>query len=267
MQILFWSLLFVLGACFGSFLCCQARRLRIKATSKKPLSSRSVCLHCHHQLRWYDNLPIFSWLALKGKCRKCHHPIGFPELFSEIGTALAFLALGTIINPFTATPLEWLLFCAVIVFSSVLIFLAIYDGVYGELPMPALILAIICAVVVLILKEISILITHPFTISLAVRPLLSFAILGGLYLLLYLVSKGKWVGDGDWLLGTAIGIAVFEPWLALVVLFLSNLLACLTMYPFIRTKKHPRIHFGPFLVIAFILVYTFSGPILALVAP
>ena len=100
---------------------------------------------------------------------------------------------------------------------------------------------------------------HPFSAELVYRPLLSILILGGIYLALYLFSKGKWVGDGDWLLGTAIGIALFDPWLSLLVLFLSNFFATLVMYPITKTKKIKKVHFGPFLVIAFIIVYTFSG--------
>ena len=68
METVFLVGLFILGACFGSFLCCQARRLRIKdkhgKKSVKKLGSRSVCLHCKAKLKWYDNIPIISWLIL-----------------------------------------------------------------------------------------------------------------------------------------------------------------------------------------------------------
>ena len=87
--------MFILGACFGSFLCCQARRLRLKEGKKpksKKLPARSICLSCGYQLKWYDNLPIFSWLLLRGKCRKCRQKIGILEVLSELGLALAFLA-------------------------------------------------------------------------------------------------------------------------------------------------------------------------------
>ena len=89
-------------------------------------------------------------------------------------------------------------------------------------------------------------------------PILSVAILGGLYLVLYLVSKGKWVGDGDWLLGLAIGLALMSPWLALITLFLSNLLATIVIYPSTRKRKQKRIHFGPFMVIGFVIALTCS---------
>lgn len=257
MQIIFYVLIFILGACFGSFLCCQARRLHYRTTDKssKKLNSRSICMHCHTQLKWYDNIPIISWLVLRGKCRKCHHRIGLAEILSELLLALAFLALGTTIDITTASLLPWLTFIIILIFTLILSFLAIYDGIYGELPTKFLIIAIAIAIILLIIKEVSLLQLSPFTPELITKPLLSILILGGLYLILYLVSKGKWVGDGDWLLGTAIAIALYEPWLALLTLCFANVLACIIMAPSAIKRKNHHIYFGPFLVIAFVIVY------------
>lgn len=259
MQIVFYILLFILGACFGSFLCCQACRLHLKAQkSKQKLGPRSVCLNCHYQLKWYDNIPIISWLFLRGKCRKCHHEIGLAEILSEICLALAFLGLGTTIDLSTASILAWCTFVITLVFVVSLGFLAIYDGVYGELPIKSLKISIIIALVLLVLKEYSLISTIPFRPEFIYNPLLSIIILGGLYFALYRLSKGKWVGDGDWLLGLAIGLALYDPWLTLITLFLANLLACLIMFPAVRRQKHAHIYFGPFLVIAFIIVTIFA---------
>ena len=259
MQILFFILLFILGACFGSFLCCQARRLRLKATGKgKKPGSRSVCLHCGYQLKWYDNIPIFSWLFLRGKCRKCGKKIGLAEILSELGLGLAFLALGTTISPATTSILEWATFLATLVLTTILAFLAIYDGLYGELPTTYLTISIICAIILLCLKEWLTLSISPFSAENILAPLASVAILGGIYLLLYLFSKGKWVGDGDWLLGLALGFALASPWLSLITLFLANVLACLVMAPVVKKNKRKKIYFGPFMVVAFIITLTFA---------
>ena len=258
MQIGFMILMFVLGACFGSFSCCTARRIKHKQSHKHSLGHRSVCLHCRYQLKWYDNIPIISWLALGGKCRKCHRQIGVLEIASEILTALAFLLLSLSIDISTASTIEWVIFITTTIFCITLAFLAIYDGAYGELPTSTLILAIILAIIVLIAKEIKILSMHPFSPELIYQPLLAVLILGGLYLALYLFSKGKWVGDGDWLLGTAIGTALFSPWLALITLFISNFLATIIMYPVAKSQKNQKVHFGPFLVIGFVIAYAFS---------
>lgn len=266
MKIIFSVFLFILGACFGSFLCCQARRLKIKTIRKNyKLNNRSVCLHCHTQLKWYDNLPIISWLALKGKCRKCHKKIGFAEFFSELGVALAFLLLSINFNIATATVSEWFMFIIVLLLTLSLSFLAIYDGIYGELPTFVLNISLILAFAIFILKESSIILMEGFSPNLIWQPLLSVLILGGLYLLLYFVSHGKWIGNGDWILGVIIGLAIFYPWLALLVLFIANFLACIMMLPTIKKQKRHKIHFGPFFVAAFVIVYSFAKIFLSMI--
>ena len=265
MKVLFLIFLFVLGACIGSFLCCQARRLHLKEQKKKPLGSRSVCLHCHRQLKWYDNLPIISWLVLGGKCRNCHKKIGLAELLSELGLATAFFLIGTSIDIVMMNYLEWIVLILTLIFTAVLVFLAIYDGLYGELPTLYLGVAIAISLIILALNTYIIITTSGFAVELIWQPLLAVAILGGIYLILYLVSKGRWVGDGDWLLATAIAIALANPWLALIALFLANFIACLVMYPITKTKKNHKIHFGPFLVIAFVITFSFAKLFLSMI--
>ena len=255
MAIIFYTILFVVGACIGSFLCCQARRLHYNSghKTKKLTTKRSICLHCHYQLKWYDNIPIISWLALRGKCRKCKTKIGLAEFLAELGTAITFLALGTTFDPATTNILGWVTFLATLIFAAILGFLAIYDGLYGELPTLYLIIAIIVATSILAMQTILHLQSNSFSPDLVWRPLASVAILGGLYLILYMVSKGKWVGDGDWLLATAIAIVLADPWSALLALLYANLIACFVMLPTVYKSQSHKIYFGPFLVIAFII--------------
>lgn len=293
MQALFLVFAFVLGACLGSFLCCQARRLRLReladtdisprphshssraksahsprtkttsARAKHPatLGPRSVCLSCGRPLRWYDNIPILSWLILRGRCRSCHAKIGLAEPLSELGLALAFVLLSLGFDPTAATALAWVELIVTLIFTAILAFLAIYDGLYGELPSLCLTFSIICAIIIVILKQWSLFSVDSFSPNLILMPLGSVALLGGVYLILYLVSRGRWVGDGDWLLGLALGLALSSPWLALITLFLANALACLVSLP-AMLKPHqsaPRIHLGPFLVAAFVLTQAFAA--------
>lgn len=310
-SVVFIAFSFVIGACLGSFFCCQARRLHIMtspsshrpATSSAHISSakpkphastkvksqsarlpaRSVCLSCHYQLRWYDNIPIISWLLLRGKCRRCHQPIGIAELLAELGTAfaaaiLAMVFLGsrpgtmpfiTAPDPFalfgspSASPaFYWAVFLVLFVFAMSLCFLAIYDGLHGTLPVFALTISTICAIIVLILRIWSFFSVSSFSFELLTQPLFGALLLGGTYLVLYLVSHGRWVGDGDWILGAAIGLTFGSPWLALIALFLTNLLACLIMIP-VTWRRHTRvIYLGPFLVAGFICTIVASCAII-----
>lgn len=240
--------MFVLGAAFGSFLCCQARRLQKKGKH----SNRSICLHCKKQLKWYDNIPILSWLFLKGKCRFCHKKIGTAEILSELLSALAFLALSFTINVSTASVINWISFALLIIFTLSLIFLAIYDGMTGELPTFALIIAVVLGVLSMLPTLI-----NNFTWT----PFLSAGLYGGIYLLLYLISKGKWVGDGDWIITTITGFVLGSPWLVMFALFIANLSACIVSIPVIKNKKNHQIYFGPYLVFAFVVVYIMAGTI------
>lgn len=246
MQIWFLIFMFVLGAAMGSFLCCQARRMQAKDLKKPVKNRRSVCMNCRKKLAWYDNIPIISWLLLRGKCRKCHKKIGALEIVSEIATALGFLAIATTINVETAGTLEWVNFATIIIYTIIIIFLGIYDGMCGELPMAGLTASLVFAIIAILPN----LINH-----FSIEPFLSALTYGGIYLVLYLVSKGKWVGDGDWLLATSIGLVLGKPWLAMVALFVANLSACIVMLPTMKGKKNHQIYFGPFLTFSFVAVY------------
>lgn len=270
MRIVFEVALVVIGSCVGSFLCCQARRMHYKVTAKKnrkKMSKRSECMECGYRLKWYDNIPIISWIALKGKCRKCGEKIGKAEILAEVCGAAAYAAIGTTIDIATAGAMEWAVLLATFLLVAVLGFLAIYDGLYGELPSICLTISMICAIIVLILKEWRVISVGGMSAENIIAPLMSVMILGGVYLILYMVSRGKWVGDGDWLLGTSIGIALASPWLSLVTLFLTNALACAVMLPIVRKNKQTKVHLGPFMVAAYVITAVFANSFAVLMIP
>lgn len=264
MQVVFYICVFILGACFGSFLCCQARRLRLKETHKKPLGRRSVCLSCKHQLAWYENIPIVSWLIQKGKCNKCGKEIGIAEFISELGVALAFLAVSVaFMNSFvppssafifsTNNLFAWSVYILTLLLTLSLSFLAIYDGLYGELPSLCLGISAILAIIILTLKLWAEFSVTGFMLRPILDTLFAIGVLGGVYLILFVISRGKWVGDGDWILGSIIAAVLGTPWYALIALFIANASACAIMYPTVRKSKNHKVFFGPFLVLAFVL--------------
>ena len=116
------SLVFgLIGAVFGSFSVAQVWRLRasqlqdeksagekIDSTewkklhslvSKKVKNDRSHCLNCGYQLKWFDLIPIVSWISLGGKCRKCRSKIGALEFISEILMFALFAIIFFVFNP------------------------------------------------------------------------------------------------------------------------------------------------------------------------
>jgi leader peptidase (prepilin peptidase)/N-methyltransferase len=82
------SAMFVYGLCFGSFLNVCIYRL---PRGKSVVSPRSACPHCGDMIPLYHNLPVLSWLILRGKCRACKEPISPRYLVIELLTGLLFL--------------------------------------------------------------------------------------------------------------------------------------------------------------------------------
>jgi len=81
--------MFWLGLCFGSFLNVCIYRLPL---GKSVVAPRSACPHCGDQIPLYHNIPVLSWLILRGKCRACKHPISPRYLVVELLTGILFLA-------------------------------------------------------------------------------------------------------------------------------------------------------------------------------
>lgn len=87
MEILFLVVFFVFGCVMGSFYHVVATRLSNDESIVYPASH---CPKCNHQLKWYENIPIISYLMLKGKCSGCHSKIPISYLIVEIVTGLLF---------------------------------------------------------------------------------------------------------------------------------------------------------------------------------
>ncbi len=79
---------FALGLCFGSFLNVCVYRLPL---GRSVVTPRSACPHCGDQIPLYHNMPVLSWLILRGKCRACKQPISPRYLVVELLTSLLFL--------------------------------------------------------------------------------------------------------------------------------------------------------------------------------
>ena len=82
---------FLLGLLFGSFLNVCISRLPAHQSILKP---RSHCPHCLHPIRWYDNIPLLSWIILRARCRHCKQPISwrYPAVELSFALWLAFAA-------------------------------------------------------------------------------------------------------------------------------------------------------------------------------
>ena len=109
------TMAFVPGLALGSFLNVVAARVPLRRSVVHP---RSACMSCEAEITWYDNIPIVSWLLLRGRCRSCGLTIPWKYPLVELVTALlvgaCVLAFGPTLDAAVAT-----LFCAVVVAVSV----------------------------------------------------------------------------------------------------------------------------------------------------
>src|SRR5262245_15689434 len=105
-----WSvLIFTLGCMIGSFLnVCIHRMPRGISVVRPP----SHCPQCRYSIPWYLNMPLFTWLILRGKCANCRAPISIRYFFVELLTGLAFLAAWLAAGP--RSPLVALVYCLVL---------------------------------------------------------------------------------------------------------------------------------------------------------
>ena len=255
--IILYIIIFIFGAVFGSFACCQAWRIH-ESKSGKSLGSRSVCMHCNEKLKWYDNIPVISWLMLRGKCRFCKEKIGVAEILSEISLGLAFVgvvakyasAFPTVSEFLSADFITIILHMAIFLVALIPFWITlIYDAKWGELPVFVMITEIIIALI--------------FQLT-APKPdwfqvFISSGMLAGLYYLLYFFSKEKLVGGGDWILCVSIGIFLGRWEFIVLELFFSNLAASIAGVPQIVKKDKKPIPFGPFLILAMLLILLIEG--------
>lgn len=115
---------FMFGAIWGSFLnVCIARWPRDLSVVRP----RSKCPYCGHQLAWFENIPLVSWLALRARCRCCDEPISIQYPLVELAVALGWMFSFSYFGP-TLTALR------VAVFFTILLGIAITDVKHYLIP-------------------------------------------------------------------------------------------------------------------------------------
>lgn len=267
----------LLGLVMGSFSGAQVWRLRarqlvqdkkdgeeydkaeykrlVALTKSKMNEDRSRCLSCHHTLAWYDLIPLFSWLSTRGKCRYCAKTIGFFEPVIELGAAVLFVLFTTVwVGMFGVEAASLLVLGLWLAALTMFVILFVYDMKWFLLPNEVMfpligLSVVITSLTAIVLQDLAIV---PTLLSIAA----SVTILSGLYFALWFVSRGKWVGFGDVKLGIALGVLLIDWKLALLALFLANLIGTLVVLPGLisgRLSRKAQVPFGPLLIIGFFI--------------
>jgi len=120
-------LLFFLGLFFGSF--ANVVVVRLHKGESGIIAGESACPKCHHLLSWYENLPLVSWIFLRGKCRHCKTPISAQYPLVELFFGSLFLLVGLLIPLDLPVIMLWHL---ILLFALGILFLS--DFLYQEVP-------------------------------------------------------------------------------------------------------------------------------------
>jgi leader peptidase (prepilin peptidase)/N-methyltransferase len=229
------SILVLFGLLFGSFLNVLILRIPKEESIVFP---GSHCTSCNNKLKWWHNIPLFSWLMLGGKCHFCKDKISIQYPIIELLTALLFGLVYYKLEDVTYSFIVGLVFALLLALS--LIDLR-YKAVPDSLNLAALTLAIFASSAIL---------TN-------ITNALLYA--GGFALLRFYVSyivKKEALGEADIMIAATIG-AMLGLKLGVMAIFLSAVIA-LPVFMIIRDKDL-EVPFIPFLTVALFIVYMFDG--------
>lgn len=238
--------IFIIGAVMGSFFNVVAHRLSNNESIIKP---GSHCESCGHLLKWYELIPIFSFLFQGGKCRKCGAKLSLWYPLIEIITGLlyifSYLYFGLSPDFFIS-----------LVISSVLVITCITDFNYLIILDEPLVIGSILIIIIT-------LITSGLVATL-------IAILSGLLLFFFMLLvkilgdkafKRESLGGGDIKLSFFIGLSLGYK-LAFVNLVLASFLTLPIAFYYLVKYKDREVPFGPFLIISNFIIFVFASPIL-----
>ena len=243
----------LVGLAVGSFLNVVIHRVPMKVSVVRP---RSRCPGCDTQIAPRDNVPVVSWLLLRGRCRACGEAISPRYPLVELGTGVLFALTAVRLGFDPALPAFLVLMAALIAISAIDLehFIVPNRIVYPTLFVSAPLL-VVAAVIDGDGKSLR---------EAALGGVLAFA----LFLLIHLVSPGG-MGFGDVRLAGLLG--VFLGWLTLphvlLGLFLGFLLASVVGVGLIVASRRSRkdaIPFGPFLALGAVLAVLVGSPLLRL---
>lgn len=258
MYVLMFVFIFLLGTIIGSFLNVVIYRFN---SGKSMVNSRSICLSCNSTLRWYELIPVFSFLIQSGRCRICASTISHQYPLVEFGTGAIFVLLVRHFLPLLDLS-QSLFIILVTLFAfifSLLIVISVYDLRHKIIPDKLVYAYALASLLSVFVNHTG---TGPFFMkapfmSLIIGPLLALP-----FALLWLVSKGKWMGLGDaklilgigWMLGPLAGLA------AVMLSFWIGTLVSVGILLFSYKKIHMKteIPFAPFLILSTMLVFFFN---------
>ncbi len=246
---------FAFGLVIGSFLNVVIYRLN----TEKTLGGRSACMSCRTQLSWYEMIPVLSYVGLGGKCKSCASRISiqYPivELLSGILFTLIFLKFS---EWFFVDPLNFSLgFGYHAILFSILLVITVYDLKHKIIPDALSLVFGLMAFVGMFLFLDGGFYPHIPNIS----QFLAGAAVSVPFALIWLASRGRWMGLGDAKLLVGLGFLLGMSGILSATIIAFWLGAIIGIILLATSKKYSRkseVPFAPFLILGTILVYFFN---------
>ena len=248
-------LFFIFGLIVGSFLNVVIYRYNTGMT----LGGRSQCLSCGKTLRWYELIPVFSFLFQGGKCHGCGSKISWQYLLVELATGCLFLGVWQLDFSLFLIPLYLIVW-------SLLVVIATYDLRHKIIP-DGLVFGFIGVTFVSLLIRTLLPSFKRLDLMLMANGILAALVLAGFFWFLWFISEGKWLGFGDvklslgvgLLLGLKMGISAIALafWIGAIV---GLLLVFLSKLFFGRRSVNMKSEFpfAPFIIVGTALVFFFQ---------
>ena len=253
----------LMGLFLGSFSNVLVYRLSEHKSLFKP--SRSFCPTCGNEIKWYDNIPLISYIVLRGKCRNCKEKISIRYPLIELIGLL--IGIGCFLfNYWNPVQVEGIQYGFTFIFNYktiiyffmciLLLNIALVDFKSFEIPFELSIPFILCCVGLFVGEALN----NPtwdylqYYVYGFVGPLAFF---GLIYLLPYLIKKVEVIGLGDVILYVFIGLA-FNVWYILVIIAVSSLICSIVGIIQKHKGGESVLAFGPYIAVATVLCIALS---------
>ena len=243
---------FILGSLWGSFSNVCIYRLPNNGNVAK---GRSFCPNCKNKIKWFDNIPFFSYLFLKGKCRECSKPISFQYFIVELLSAISFVLIFHIYGASITT----LLLLILSIFFIIIFFIDLKHFIIPNvLTFPLMIIGFLKSFDPNLNQTI-----FPNYINSLIGGLFGYSIIWSIILFYKKIRKKEGMGLGDAKLMAVIGF--WFGWVSIpFTIFISSTVALVLVVPSLinqSRKMSSEIPFGPYIIIGCILYVTFANQI------
>lgn len=225
------GIVFILGLVIGSFLNVVIDRL---PREENIVWERSRCDHCKKQLRWFELIPVVSYMVLGGRCLRCHKRLSLQYPVVELVSGLGFVFLFLRASGDIPVALTIAVFCLLLVFFVI----DIKHQILPDQIMVTLFIVTACMA---------------YFISPEQRLTNFWSGIGAgmFFFLLWLITKGRGIGFGDVKLSFILGFLLGYPSIiiSLYVAFLTGAISGVILIVSRKAKMKSRIAFGPFLIL------------------